>query len=186
MAGDDVAHRVGQAALHRDRDPGEGMAEILATGALAAAALAVILVLEELADIGEDGSRDQDIHVDRQGLTEKTLHRSCGVPCHVHDRPLVGHEAHRTVWNLEGERDALEIRGGQRRVLEGPFPTIRRLRTQVFVFDPLELRPNPLDFITQHGLLREERIARIEDFEFRISNLSNNRPTILGGWMGLT
>jgi hypothetical protein len=33
------------------------VAEVLATGTLAAATLAVVLVLEELADIGEDGAR---------------------------------------------------------------------------------------------------------------------------------
>ncbi len=65
---DDVADRVGHAALHGQRHAGKRMAQQFA--ALALAGLAVhVLVLQQLADVGQNRAGNDRVHVDGQGAS---------------------------------------------------------------------------------------------------------------------
>ena len=58
VGGDDVAHRVGHAALERQRDSGKWMAQRLSSLALPALAVRPHFIFQKFAHIGQNGSRD--------------------------------------------------------------------------------------------------------------------------------
>ncbi len=134
--------------------PVKGWRRYLPRALCAAAALAVVLVLEQLADIGEDGAGDQDVHIDRQGLAEElsTVRAASRATCTT---------ARLWAMKLTGQSGTLRVNGMRSRSagVSGEYSNALSQQSvvfvaQIFVFDPLEFGPDPLDFVTQHGSLR--------------------------------
>src|SRR5215469_6679568 len=85
---DDMAHRVRNTALYRQRHAGKRVPQHLATPARLSLAI-YLLVFEQLANVCKNRTRDDGIEVDRQCVAHKFGHALGGFAGDVHNAALV-------------------------------------------------------------------------------------------------
>src|SRR3974390_936575 len=143
MRRDDVTDCVGNPALHGQRDAGKRMPQHLAALTLAGLAIG-LFVLQQLANIGEDGARDPRVLVNRQCVPHELGHAFSGLARDVHHAALVLHKSRRAIRNQEGERNVVQIVGCQRAAFQRQLPSLPDFLSQLRVFDPFQLWPQLL------------------------------------------
>ena len=98
------------------------MAQRFSPLALPALTVRAELVLQQLADVGEDGAGNHGVHVDRQSASHKLLHRLRTLTRDMHHTALVLHKSDRTIRHQQGERNAIQVVGLQRTAFQSFDP----------------------------------------------------------------
>src|SRR5579864_4190587 len=157
MSRDNVAHLIGNAALEGQCYSREGMPEGLAALALSCLTIRSNFVLQKLADVGKDRTRNHGIDVHRQRSPHEFLHGLGALACNVDDAALVLHKRDRAMRYHQRERNVVEIVGLQRTAFEGLGPGHGHLLAQFGVLDPLNFRPEFIDRLAHRGLPQYSR-----------------------------
>src|ERR1035441_501009 len=156
VRGDDVAHGIRYAALHRQRNSGKRMPQRFSALALPALAVRADFIFQQLADIRQNRAGNHHVGFDRQRSTHKVGHRLRAVACNVHHATLVLHERDRTIRNQQGKRNLIQVLGLQRTSLQRLDPGLRYLLPKLGILDQLNFRPQSFDGLPHgQGLLTE-------------------------------
>jgi len=109
-------------------------------------------ILQELAHVGQNGSGDDHIDIDRQSTSHEFLHRLSALAGNMHYAPLVLHEVDGTVRYQQSEGDIVQIVGFQWATFKRLRPGLGDLLTQFSVLNPLDFRPQLVDRLTHSTL----------------------------------
>src|ERR1039458_8957856 len=89
VRGDDVAHCVRHAALHRQRDSSKRMPQCFSALALPALPVRTDLILQQLADVRQNRTCNYNVRVDGQRASHEVRHRFRTVARNMHDADVV-------------------------------------------------------------------------------------------------